>query len=202
MLNEFQVGPQLNQDGVQNWARSGRQGDQIISELHGRYYESAFRKNLFFAAAAGVTSSVGLATTYTGLCISNPIGSQVNLAICKVSFAQSVINAAVNAIGYGVGYNATTNVTHTTPLTPASTFYGSNATPVAKADSAATLPTAPVYAGFLGSTPTATTNPNGGMWDLEGSIIIPPGGYFVTLAAAASPASALWLGVHWEENPI
>lgn len=198
-----QVGPNVLSDGVNaTTLRLEKLGALVVQELHGAYYEQAYRGNLFFAAAGGVTSSVGLSTTYTGLCISNPLGSNVNLVMNKISFAQSVINAAVNAIGYGVGYSATTNVTHTTPVTPASCKYGSGLTPIAKADSSATLPTAPVYAGFLGSTPTATTNPNGGVWDLQGSILVPPGAYFCILTAAASPASALWLGAQWEEVAI
>ena len=178
------------------------QGGTLVSEFWPRYYQAAYQKKVFAAVAAGVTSTVGLATTYTGLCVTNPIGSTVNLVMMKVGLAQSVINAAVNAAGFGFGFSATTAVTQTTPVTTQSCFANSITKSAALAASAVTLPAAPVYAGFFNSTPTATTNFNGVIADLEGSIVIPPGGYFVTLTAAASPAAALWLSAQWLELPV
>lgn len=160
---------------------------------------------MFFAATqAGQTTTIGLATTYVGLVVSNPVGSSVNLVINKVGFAFTVIAAAVNHVGLAVGYNPTSQVTHTTPLSVYSTKFTNNAGvgTQAKADSAATLPTAPIYFSFFNDTPTATTNPNGGVIDLEGSLVIPPGAYVATVTAAASSAAAFWASMQWEELPI
>ena len=158
---------------------------------------------MFFAATqAGQTTTVGLATTYVGLVLSNPLGSQVNLVPNKVSFGWGVIAAAVDTVGLAVGFSGTTNVTHTTPVTPRSTYFGIGPTPIGLTDTSATLPTAPVYAMFFGNTPTATTNPNGGVFDLEGSIIIPPGGYILTATTAASAAAAFFASISWEEIQI
>src|SRR5262245_24602496 len=193
-------------DGVTTPSRATYDGAQLAQALHGDYMYAALRKNLFVAhTQAGVTSSVGLATTYTGLVVSNAIGNPVNLAILRVSVAQSVINAAVNAIGYGFGYSPTTAVVHTTPVTPRNCFVNGPA-PYALADTAATLSAAggfgPVYAEMISDTPTATTNPAAYQAEIRGSIIIPPGGYFLMLAIAASPASALWESILWEEIPL
>jgi hypothetical protein len=86
MFNEVLVGQQ-NQvsDGLVAKARGGRQGDQIVSELHGRYYEQTFRENMFSVCnQAAVTTSTTLNTTFTGLAVANPAGSGYNLVINKL----------------------------------------------------------------------------------------------------------------------
>lgn len=187
--------------------RLGNLGDQITSELHGRYYEQTYRRNVFSAALQAVgTTTVGLATTYTGLCLSNPVGSSVNLAILKVSLMQSVIQSAQpEAFALAVGYNGTTNVTHTTPLTAAglrSNFVGAAYSGVALADTSATLPTAPTYHTFLQNTASATVNGVGGIFDLEGSIILPPGAYICFVTPAQASVAGMWFGLSWEETPV
>ncbi len=53
--------------------RIGRQLDRIVSQLHGPLYEFAGRGQMFNACSqAATTSTIALATTYTGLCLSNP----------------------------------------------------------------------------------------------------------------------------------
>lgn len=204
MSDLMKVGPDWGTLGTFKPFTSGASGAQRVLDAHGRYYDSASLKRMFFAATpSGQTTTVGLATTYVGLVLSNPVGNSFNLALSKVGWAQSVINAAVNAVGLAVGYNQATNVTHTTPVTAAHcTFFQASGQTTAKVDTAATLPTAPVYFMFLQSTPTATTNPSGGWIDLEHSLIIPPGGYVMTATVAASPAAAFWASMSWEEIPI
>lgn len=184
--------------------RAGNLGDLIVSQLHGRYYEQTVRGNTFFVASQAVaTSTVGLATTYTGLCLSNPVGSTVNLVLTKASIMQSVIQAVqVEAYALATGYNATTNVTHTTPATPQTTLIGSGLTAIAKADTAATLPTAPVYAVFVQNTATATANGPGSVIDLEGSIILKPGAYIAWVTPAQASVAGMWYSFMWEEVPI
>src|SRR5437868_6824766 len=115
--------------GRQPTARLGNMGDLIVSELHGRSYEAAYRKAMFNVANQAVTvTTAGLATTYTGLCVSNPINSTVNLALGKVGWSLLVVQAAVASISLACGFNSGTNVTHTTPVTPRSSFFNNNTT--------------------------------------------------------------------------
>lgn len=202
LLISGQVGPQVISDGVGTQPlRQEKTGALVVQELHGRYFETSYRKAGFYVATqALVTTSVGLTATHTGLALSNPVGSGILLAINKISMGQTTINTAVNQFGLAVGYNGATNVTHTTPVTPRSTYFGVGAAPVALADVSSTLPTAPFYYMFLAITPGATTNPNIGQTDLEGSLIIPPGGYLVTATQAASTAG-FWASFQWEEVP-
>lgn len=199
MLLQGQIGPSIGSDGAFPNARQGKTGDVIVSELNGRYYEQTSRQNVFnVATQALVTTTVGLATTYTGLALSNPVGNTKNLAILKVTFALGVITAAANTFGVAAGYNGSTNVTHTTPVTPRSSLFGTGAAPTALADVSATLPTAPFYVAFLGCNPSATTNGGTLVLDFEGSLVIPPGGYVLTTTQAVV-TTGFWGSFSWME---
>lgn len=85
MITQLQTGIQNNQDGQIIQARAGKQGDALISELHGRYYETTYRENMFGITGALTTTTAAGAATFTGLIVGNPAGSGYNLAVGKVS---------------------------------------------------------------------------------------------------------------------
>lgn len=199
------VGVQNNPDGPGVIiARAGRQGELMASELHGRYYEQTYRRNIYIAASQAVaTTSVGLSTTYTGLVVSNPTTSVVNMVLLKATTMQSVLQATqVEAYGIATGYNGTTNVTHTTPQAVRNCFIGVGAIGTGLADTSATLPTAPFYSMFVQQTATATANGPGGVIDLEGSIILPPGGYALWVTPGQASVAGMWFSFQWEEVPV
>lgn len=185
-------------------ALAGRQGEQLFSEVHGRYYTQALNRNVFFCASQAVaTTTVGLATTYTGLVLSNPISSPVNLAVLMASMNQSVIQSVQpEAFGLATGFNKSTNVTHTTPATVQSSLVGSSATGYGLVDTAATLPTAPVYAAFVQNTASATVNGPGAVVDLGGAIILTPGAYIAWVTPAQASVAGMWFSFVWEEVPF
>jgi len=191
--------------GTQAPMRQGNMGEQIISQLYGRYYESNYRRNVYHAAIAGQVTSVGLTAVHTGLVLSNPVGSPVNLVVLKFGWGFTVVFPAVSALGLGIGYNATTNVTHTAAVTVRSSFVGLGGTGYGLTDSSSTMPTAPtlhtiVGAGLTGAVTTAPTQT--GMIDLEGSIILPPGAYLSTYTSTVSGAAAGHFSFSWQEVPI
>lgn len=201
-LNQGQVGVQQNTDSTNPLTiRMGKQGDQIVSELHGRYYEQTYRGNVFFVAnQAVVTTTVGLATTYTGLCLSNPIGSGKHLVLLKATMFQSVIQATQpEAFGIATGFHASTNVTHTTPVAPRSGLVGAGTTPVALADVSATLPAAPFYDTFVTNTASATVLSTTGIIDFEGSRILIPGAFACWVTPAQASVNGMWFSFSWEE---
>src|ERR1035437_2677585 len=169
-----------NWNSLQNDNRLGKTNETMVSDSMARYYDSAVNAKTFYAASqAATTWSVALATTATGLIVSNPAGSGVNLVIKKVSFALSVAPAGIASIGIFGGWTSAGIATHTTPLVPASTFLGAGSTPRGLADGAATLVGTPVWlmpimGGFTAAALVATTP---AIVDLEGSVIISPGGY-------------------------
>ena len=204
MLTQTSVGPTVNAVGTYPILRGGKGGDVIVSQLHGRYYESCYNNNMYVAASQAVaTTTVGLATTYTGLSLANPVNSGVNLVILKTSVMQSIIQAVqVEAVALATGYNATTNVTHTTPLATRPLMVGGTGTAVGLADISATLPTAPFYSHFFTNTGSATTNSPGITVDFEGSIILRPGAYLAFVTPAQASVAGMWFSVSWEEVAI
>ena len=193
----------LNQpDGVETGVtRVGKQLGQVVQQLHGRHWELASRAQMFFACSqAATTTTIALATTYTGICLSNPAASGVNLELLGVGVALSVAPAAIATISLGGGYAAAGVVTHTTPLTVFNNKLDSALTGSGLADAAATLVGTPrdIMPLIGGFTAAALYSGSGGYFDIGGAICIPPGGYaFVeTLTVVVG-----WFGMWWAEWP-
>jgi hypothetical protein len=172
-----------------------------------RYYEAAYRRALFIGAnQAATVTTVGLATTYTGLCLSNPVGASVNLVLTKVGYSFIVAFTAASAVGLMCGYNSSTNVTHTTPGVPRSAFIGAGAVGVGLVDVSCTLPTAPtvthLFASGLTGAITVQQSLSGQAVDLEGSVILPPGAYAAIYTSTVSGAAGFLGSMQWAEVPV
>lgn len=202
MQAEGRVGPVVAADGTLNPARLERTGGLVVADAHGRYREAVARGGVYGGAISGQVTSVGLATGYTGLCLSNPPGSGVNLSLLKVGYSFIVVFAAGAVIGLMVGWNAT-EVTHTTPVTPRNKLLANPAAGAGKLDSAATLPIAPTLDTILasGDTGAITTAPfiPGGLVDIDGLTEIPPGGFAAIFTSTASGAAGGAFSMAWEE---
>ena len=213
MLIQNQVGPVATTTsisaGLQSPARAGQLGDTIVSELHGRYYETTYRRNSFLATspAASVTSAgiVASAAAYTGLVLYNPVGNSNNLVLNKVGLSFPVTPAA--AITYGLTtLGVVSAVATTTAATTRNLFLGGSA-PTALAYSVATITysTAALPAHILGTVGTGAITVFGqiqGMYDLEGSLVIPPGYAASIYTSTASNTAGFWGSFQWEEVPI
>ena len=72
MIAQGQVGPAAYADGNQPGAgfRQGRLGEIIASELHGRFFEQAFRSNLY-SIGGPVTALSANTITLTGITMGN-----------------------------------------------------------------------------------------------------------------------------------
>lgn len=203
MLSEVRTGTIVTSDGTVNPARSDKTGSLVVTNGHGRYTEPALRGTIFSGSIAGQVTTVGLATTYTGLCLSNPLGSPVNLVLNKVGYSFIVAFAAGAHLGLMTGYNASSNVTHTAAVTPRCQLFTGLGGGVGLLDSSATLPTAPTLNLVFGSglTGAITTTPFGlgDTVDLEGSIVLSPGSYCAFYTSTASGAAAGAFSFQWEE---
>jgi hypothetical protein len=183
--------------------RAGRSGATVVQNAHGRYMEAVKRGNVFIAHnVAAQAVSVALATTYTGLMLSNPANSGKDLVLLGAQFAISVAEVAI-ATQHLIGGWSATAVTHTTPLAAPGiqNAYLGGAAGVAKVDSAATIPTPayilPIRSGF---TAGALGGPGmGQIVDLGGLIVIPPGGF---IGIGALTAVTGFGALIWEETPI
>lgn len=192
------------QPGTTPTIRQGQLGDVIVSELHGRYYETAYRRNNFnVATQAGVTTAAGLVTGYTGLALTNPTTSTVNCVLNKVGWAVNAAPAAVMVVGLAFN-TSTTAVTQTTAITPRNNFLG-GAAPQGLAASSVTFPTAPILSHVLGVIDTGavtTVIHQVNFVDLEGSIVMPPGSYICLYTSTASAATSFFGSFQWEEVPV
>ena len=154
---------------------------------------------MFYAAnQAAQAVSVALATAYTGLCLSNPLNSKVNLELISVGLALSVAPAAIAPIGL-IGGQSSTAVVHTTPVAPGSTLLGSPQG-IGLVDVSATIPT-PKWLQMLmgGFTAAALPSTSPADIDVAGKWIIPPGGF---IAIGALTAITGLFSFIWEETPI
>jgi hypothetical protein len=212
MIIQGQVGPLSTSTsisaGQQTIARYGNMGDQIVSELHGRYYEAAYRRSIYYGAnpTAVTTTAVtsGTTTAITGIAVSNPINSPVNLVLLKAGYSLFAVGAA-SSFFLGVGYNSSTNVTHTTALTVRNGYVGVSSAGYGLVDSSYTVPTAMNFTHTFGSVGSvATTSWASGpaaFIDFEGSVILPPGAYAAILTNVAQ-TSNFFGSMSWEEVPL
>lgn len=198
MFNEVLVGQQNLTDGLVAKSRGGRQAEQLVSELHGRYYEQTFRENMFSVCnQAAVTTSTSLNTTFTGLAVANPTGSGYNLVINKFTCAQFAVGAAA-VVGISVGAGAAAG-----SLTIRNRKFGGRSS-IATASAGATIaaPILMVTAGSVGSVATTGYGLQPAVvLDLEGSLIIQPG-FFVASDTSIATTTALIFSFCWEEVPI
>jgi hypothetical protein len=120
----------------------------------------------------------------------------------RISGALIVAPAALTAYGLIVGWSSAGIVTHTTPLTSLQPeFIGNTTVPQALMDAACTLVGTPTWNSFFAITPSATGVVGFNM-DINGEIVIPPGGYMAIGSTIAGPASGLLASIAWEEIPL
>ena len=191
--------------------RAGQLGDAIVSELHGRYYETTYRGNSFLlsvSTAAAVTAYAGGAAGTPMLCIFNPSGSGRNAVITKISIANVVAASAVGTVAFGLYFGTTAAITQATTVAPWSMATqlqsGSVVTGfrnVALTSGSAASNVIPV-ASYYWATAAGVALVSNGVVDLEGAVIIPPGSY-AALGGSAALTSATWIGsMQWEEVPV
>jgi|SRR6185503_7880178 len=177
----------------------------------GQYYATAIQGNLYHGGNQAVVATAlaaGLVTAHTGgLVLANPIASTVNLVIqrAQASFVVAQTNAA--AIGLGIGVSATPLAGTLTAVPSVNANPGSASTAAGKLYSSAaiTLPVAPYLAKILGTVNTGAettevdSTPIG--LDLQGAIVLPPGGFACFTSSAAGTASSFFGSFTWLEVP-
>jgi hypothetical protein len=185
--------------------RIDQQGAQVISALHGRYYEQAVRKNIYFSLCVARATSL-VSTSAIGNIVYNPPDSGVNLALLKWASQILVTSATCTGIGLAIGYQPTTPTTVTVADASGSTFLQQPTLLAgkAKAYAIATVLIAPVMVTMLHHNTAAINTVGGDQFsdDFEGQLIVPPGHFIccaATGAAAAASGHTSWLS--WEEVP-
>lgn len=203
-------GPKAIGTGVVGSERLSTQDSSVITQDgHGRYQEAVRQGSVYTASnVAAQAVSVALTTTYTGLCLSNPVGNSKQFVVLAGQYALSVAPAAIASLHLIAGGSTAGVVTHTTPLAApgiqrAIIAQGSGAAQTgstANVDSACTIVN-PYYLCGLGSGFTAAalyaTTPL--QIDFGGMFIVQPGGWIAWGALTAVTGFASFV---WEEIPL
>ena len=208
-----------NADGNLVTQLGGKQGEGVVTELHGKYYTQNYRSLLYYGsnAAAGAAFSIFSNTTFAGLALWNPQGSGKNLVIAKVYLGlDTTASTAMGAFGYSWLINAGAGVATAAPL---SAFTAITATrgsgicgapgqgsSVALVGSAATLTTAMTWgrpAAFSTSTGAITTQIAIGSLvdDVDGTMIVPPGVFWTLTTSILTGITGVGT-VIWYEAPL
>lgn len=190
-------------DGLEVFQLGGKQGEGLVSELHGKYFTANYRGKLFSATAAAVTVPVIAASLASVFTLYNPPGSGVNMELVETS----IINVLATTVVNGVGWYFSTAVlsaggTFTTAGTPQPLNAGSGSAAAGKFYSSYTHSGTPVLIDLIGGYGAATATLTVSKF-YDGRLILPPGiAMSVATTTNAGTGSGLTLSAVWQESPI
>lgn len=203
--------------------RAGQQGDLIVSELHGRFYEANYRGNVYFGGhgsliALSANTITLTATTTPILGVWNPANNTNNLVMLQASL-NVVANNLTSGAGPGVFVWAISNSngaisTGSNPFnaktllasgSAARTFSGNVALTgltnnlVVVAGSTLPSPSGLTYTTLAS---TALLPSYAGTENFDGALIVPPGGVLALLNTTSSTVFSAAGRLTWEEVPV
>lgn len=193
----------------------GRQTEQIVTELHGKYYQWAYNGQLFIGSTpiAGVAIPISSTTAPTP-CLWNPLGSGVNAVLVAYYVGYTGGTGVVGGLGYYVLTGAGSVIGTGAPFTafaattPSNALVGFGNSSKVKWSSTGTctLTTAGTLLRGFGVGQSAPVAAGTSIWGLyvdtfDGTIIIPPGVAFYPAATAAS-GDTFVQSLIWYEAPI
>lgn len=197
------VGPNRYTNGSNNIVRTDKDGALVV-EPNGRLYESTYAGRVFNGGAI-VTAPVIFSTAAgTGGPILYNGGTSTNVVLLKVGIGTSVVTTVAASIGLTGGLSIPLTSTTAADFGPKNNFVG-GASPLASCFRIGTpvgaggffIPLLAVHTGALTVDTTATA-----WFDIEGSIVVPPGGW-VSLAASATASTLVMQSAFvWAEVPI
>lgn len=193
-------------DSTYNPQLGGKAGEELVADLHGKFYTSAYRGRLFSANVAAVTVPVVTTTMISVFSLYNPLTSTVNLELVDFDCGNNLATTVVNVIGLYWQGNPTAQLGTFTTVG----VLGTNYFPA--------IPSGPAgqgafYSAFTHSgTPTrikcignfgAATNSALVHYDFDGKVILAPGSVVsVAMSTTVNTGSGVSLGITWAEYPI
>jgi hypothetical protein len=191
------VGAQTVANGQSAEVRINTTGCLVAQPYAGRYVEAALAGQLFSVAnQAAVATTAALATTWTGLGVCNPAGTSKNLIIHEFGWALTVVGPDDGI----VGLMTSDDTGFADSLTAKAAMNGSGSS-VAYCDAGATIAT-PILERVCGTIGTGATTTQisvpQSIYQIDGSIILPPGRSVMTYTTTACTAAAVFYFL-WEE---
>lgn len=219
--NQVAIGVQNNPDSSNIvTARGGKQGEQMVSELHARWYEQTYRGNLFStgsgatALSANTVTLVAATTPIVG--VWNPPSSGVNLIILQIAVS-AYANTLTTPVGLG-GFVLASSVGNLAISTGSAPF--SRKTMALSGSQAKAFPGGVALTGLTNnlvvfdgleiavpgpatfSTTTAIVLGGAGVANIDGSLIVPPGGVLALLNTTSTVTMSAVSRMLWEEVPV
>lgn len=219
------VGPDTLQDGSEAKVRQGRNAEQIVQELHGRFYEQTKRGNVY-SDGLGLTAinnatytTATLGATVTPIVgLYNPLNSGVDCVLIEASLG--LVMTALIATGPG-GFAWATSVGNTLvttgnePLHRGSLTLGGsrvrglcNVAPTGLSPNLAVRFGSALFGGsaenvsFTATAVAMQTQALAAKELFDGSVIVPPGGVIALLATTTPVAHSAVSALVWEEVPV
>lgn len=219
------VGPDVLADGAEAKVRMGRTAEQVVTELHGRFYEQTYRSTVF-SDGMGLTSISNATFTVGGIGVTttpvlglwNPATSAVNCALIEATLGLVMTAVAATGPGGFVWAMSVGNTAISTGSVPLNrkTLALSGAQAKGMTGQALTGRTNDVVVRFgsaLGGgsaenvafTATAVamqTQQISSKELFDGTLIVPPGGLLALLATTTPAAHSAVGALVWEEVPV
>ena len=174
---------------------------KLITAKGGKYTEATLAGRMFAVAnQAAVITTAGLAGTYTGLAVCNPLASGKKAIMHGFSYGAGVAVTVACSIGIMAG----TGCAAATAIIPIQNrLVGGGDTSAMVADDAVVFTIVPVLhqliaTGWTEAT-TASTLSAVHWVDLDGSLILMPGAYVAAYTSAIVTGASLLFSFMWEE---
>lgn len=204
--NQVITGPQAKADSTLLTARGGRTGESIVSELHGKYYETTSRKNVFIAHAIMTAPVIYTTAAGTGGPLLWNGSSTVYGNLLKVGFSTSVVTTASGGLGITGGTGQTAAPGTTTAIDGSGCTYLGGPAPQITPYRLGTVTNAGTWiAPFVEFHTGALTvqSTNAMTWvDLDGLFLFGPGSWMAIAGTATLTTLQVRVSLIWEEIPI
>ena len=187
-------------DGATVTANFGRSNDLIVSELHGKYFQQAYRGNVYYASTATAGVVIPIASTLTPTySIWNPAGSGKLLVPIVTLLGWTATTAALGSFVWQATTNAGSNISTTAPFVAFGTGSAVNANlgsgkasqmRIGSGGTTTLVAASTFYRGTgVSTTPTTAATSVAPWWiardDWDGSGIVPPGNAIHLMATTA-----------------
>lgn len=194
----------------------GKAGEDIIAELHGKYYTQSYRGEMFYATTVAATApAIYTATAVTSLSLWNPQGSGKNIVVAKAIYAPVTAVSTATMVGFALIQNAGSGVSTGGPISVTAAlgvgFRGGSllngagqGSSVALVSTSSTVVAPTQFIPIFGMTSDVISTSSEGtatVYDPEGTLILQPGSYIAWASAVANSGTAQF-GFWWYEAPL
>ena len=195
-------------DGQTGDINLGKQNEQLVSAVHGTYYNAAIRGGLYQFNVTAVTTPAIAATLASVFSLYNPVSSNKVLELVDMDVGLLSATTVIDVLGlYWQGAPASSASTFTTQAVFGTNVFGGapgKGQPMGQAYTALTHAGTPVRVAVINSwNTTSVVVGNPVHYDFNGKIVLFPGDVIsAALSTTAWTGSKMDLAMRWAEWPF